>query len=175
MTGAPAIGIAGYKNAGKTTLAERLIAELTQRGYRVSTVKHAHHSVDLDEPGRDSYRHREAGAHEVALATSRRLAIMRELRGAPEPSLFDILARLDPVDLVIVEGFKAESFPKIEVRRRGMADPRAAEIGGVIAIASDAPIAGADRPVLPLDDIAIIADFIVDRFSLEAGHARATG
>jgi len=175
MTGVPVIGIAGYKNAGKTTLAERLIAELTARGYRVSTVKHAHHSVDLDEPGRDSYRHRQAGAHEVALATSRRLAIMRELRGAPEPTLRDILVRLDPVDLVVVEGFKAEPFPKIEVRRRAAADPRAAAIEGVIAIASDEPIAGADRPVLPLDDIAVIADFIVDRFSLEAGHARAAG
>jgi molybdopterin-guanine dinucleotide biosynthesis protein B len=175
MTNQPVIGISGYKNAGKTTLTERLIAELTARGLSVSSVKHAHHSVDIDEPGRDTHRHREAGAYEVALATSSRFAIMHELRGAPEPQLNEILSRLAPVDLIIVEGFKSEPIPKIEVRREGAARALATDIPGIIAIASDAPPKDTHLPVFALDDISGIAAFIIGQFSLEAGNARALG
>lgn len=174
MTAPPLIGIAGLKNAGKTTLAEHLIGELTRRRLIVSSVKHAHHSVEVDQEGRDTWRHREAGAHEVALVTPKRVAIMHELRGDPEPSLFDVVDRLGPADIVVVEGFKAVDFPKIEVRRTGVAELGSAA-AGVIAIASDAPIANATLPVLPLDDVAGIADFIIDRFALETGDARALG
>jgi molybdopterin-guanine dinucleotide biosynthesis protein B len=174
MTHPPLLGIAGLKNAGKTTLAERLIGELTRRGLTVSSIKHAHHSVDVDEPGRDSHRHREAGAREVALVTARRVALMRELRGEREPTVFEIAARLAPADLVIVEGFKSSPFPKIEVRRAGM-PPLGDAATDIIAIASDTPIQDASRRVLPLDDVATIADFIIDRFALEAGDARVLG
>ena len=98
-------GVTGWKNAGKTTLVERLVTEISGRGLTVSTIKHAHHSADIDEPGRDSFRHREAGAREVLLATPERWALMHELRGAPEPKVEDLIARLAPVDLVIIEGF----------------------------------------------------------------------
>ena len=175
MTAQPVIGIAGFKNAGKTTLAERLITELTVRGLSVSTVKHAHHSVEIDQKGRDTYRHRAAGAHEVALATSARFAVMRELRGAPEPSLTEILSRLAPVDLIIVEGFKSEPIPKIEVRRSAASSGPAADMPGVIAIASDIPEPNTHLPVFALDDVSGIAEFIIDRCSLEVANARALG
>lgn len=174
MTHPPLIGITGLKNAGKTTLAERLIRELSTRGFTVSSIKHAHHTVDIDEPGRDSHRHREAGAREVALATAKRFAIMHELRDAPEPSVFEIAERLAPADLVIVEGFKSQPFPKIEVRREGVT-PLGETASGIIAIASDAPVSDGEHIVLPLDDISRIADFIINRFALEAGDARALG
>ena len=110
-------GITGWKNSGKTGLAARLVTEFTRRGYRVSTVKHAHHDFDIDKPGADSFRHREAGAHEVAIVSGTRFAIMHELRDAPEPALADILTRLAPCDLVLIEGYKREPIPKIEARR----------------------------------------------------------
>ena len=175
MTDQPVIGIAGLKNAGKTTLAERLIAELTGRGLTVSTVKHAHHNVDIDEPGRDTHRHRAAGAREVAFATPARFAIMHELRGAPEPSLAEILARLAPADLIIVEGFKSEPIPKIEVRRNEASPGPATELPGVIAIATNAPDPDSHLPAFALDDVTGIAEFIIDRFCLEAANARALG
>ena len=110
-------GITGWKNSGKTTLTEKLVAELTRRGFRVSTVKHAHHDFDIDHEGADSYRHRLAGAVEVAVVSGRRWALMHELRGEDEPKLEEILARLAPCDLVLVEGYKREGHPKIETRR----------------------------------------------------------
>lgn len=165
----PLFCIAGYKNAGKTTLTERLVREITERGLAVSTVKHAHHSVDIDQPGRDSYRHRVAGAREVALVTGARWAIMHELRGAAEPPLADIVARLGPCDLVLVEGYKHGDHPKIEVRRSGGDRPElAGSDKNVVAIASDREEADAPVPVFDLDDVAGIADFILAHVGLEA-------
>ncbi|MGB1387530.1 MAG: molybdopterin-guanine dinucleotide biosynthesis protein B, partial [Paracoccaceae bacterium] len=110
-------GVVGWKNAGKTGLMERLVADITGRGFTVSTVKHAHHSFEVDHPGRDSHRHRVAGASEVLLASRNRVALMRELRGAPEPPLADLLGQLAPVDLVLIEGYKREPHPKVEAHR----------------------------------------------------------
>ncbi|MBT9289038.1 molybdopterin-guanine dinucleotide biosynthesis protein B [Prosthecodimorpha staleyi] len=159
---APVFGVTGWKNSGKTTMVERLVAELTGRGHRVSTVKHAHHTVDIDHKGRDSHRHRIAGAVEVALIGGERWAIMHELRGAEEPSLADILARLSPCDLVIVEGYKREPHPKLEVRRREAVrhDRLSAIDPAVVAIAADHPVEGESVPAFPLDEIGRIADFI---------------
>ena len=145
-------GVTGWKNAGKTGLMERLVAEITGRGFSVSTLKHAHHSVDVDQPGTDSYRHRTAGASEVLLASGQRLAIMQELRGAPEPSMADLLARLSPIDLVLIEGFKREDHPKIEAFRAEAGNALMAPGNPTIrAVASDTPLT-LDRPVFDLDD-----------------------
>ncbi|MEJ1158077.1 molybdopterin-guanine dinucleotide biosynthesis protein B [Prosthecomicrobium sp. N25] len=165
MTGGgpnPVFGVTGWKNSGKTTMVERLVAELTRRGRRVSTVKHAHHLVDVDQKGRDSWRHREAGAVEVALVGGQRWALMHELRGAEEPGLAEILARLSPCDLVIVEGYKREGHPKLEVRRREAVrhDRLSAVDPTVVAVAADHPQEGETIPVFGLDDIAAIADLI---------------
>mgnify|MGYP005856166023 CR=1 FL=1 len=158
------VGIVGWKNNGKTTLVERLVAHLVQRGLRVSTVKHAHHAVDIDQPGKDTWRHRQAGATEVVLATARRWALIHELRGADEPPLEAILAKLAPCDLVLVEGFKAWPHPKIEVHRATRGTPLLA-VGdpSIVAIASDVPLPGLDRPVFALDDVAAIASFLLER------------
>jgi molybdopterin-guanine dinucleotide biosynthesis protein B len=156
------IGLAGWSGAGKTTLVLKLIPELNRRGLTVSTLKHAHHAFEIDEPGKDSFEHRAAGAEEVLVASERRFALIRELRGAPEPSLAELLARLAPVDLVIVEGFKAHAHPKIEVHRAGNAKPLLhGEIPNVVAIASDRPVPGAPVPVLPLDDVGAVADAVL--------------
>ncbi len=161
---APVIGVVGWKNNGKTTLVTRLVAHLVGRGLRVSTVKHAHHSVDVDQPGKDSHRHREAGASEVVLATGRRWVLIHELRDEPEPPLEELLAKMAPVDLVIVEGFKRFPHPKIEVHRRERGTPLIArEDPTVIAVASDEPLPGLDRPVFDLDAIPEIADFVLTR------------
>ena len=117
------IGLAGWSGAGKTTLLLKLIPELNRRGVSVSTLKHAHHAFEVDEPGKDSFEHRAAGAREVLVASERRWALMHELRGAPEPGLAELLRRLSPVDLVIVEGFKREAHPKIEVHRAANGKP----------------------------------------------------
>lgn len=152
------IGLAGWSGAGKTTLLARLIPELAGRGLSVSTLKHAHHAFDLDTPGKDSHAHREAGAREVLISSERRWALMRELRGEPEATLAALLARLSPVDLIIVEGFKRESHAKIEVHRLANAKPPLHPGDPTIrAVASDAPFPGAGRPVVGLDDIAAIA------------------
>ena len=159
-------GVTGWKNAGKTGLVERLVAEITARGLTVSTVKHAHHSVDVDQPGTDSYRHRLAGASEVLLASGQRVALMQELRGASEPPLADLLARLSPVDLVLIEGFKRESHPKIEAFRAAAKNPQIAPGDPTIrAIASDTPL-NTDRPVFDLDDTIAITDFILKEVGL---------
>lgn len=160
--------ISGYKNVGKTTLTERLVHEITSRGLVVSTIKHAHHRVDIDQDGRDSYRHREAGAREVALVSGARWALMHELRGEPEPPLSDILSRLSPCDLVLVEGYKQDSHPKIEVRRSGVDRPPLADGDeSVVAIACDHDIPGTQLPVFHLDDITEMADFVLDHVGLE--------
>jgi molybdopterin-guanine dinucleotide biosynthesis protein B len=155
-------GIAGWKNSGKTGLMVRLVAEFTARGYRVSTIKHAHHDFDIDKPGADSYRHREAGAHEVTIVSGTRFAVMHELRGAPEPTLDEILPRLAPCDLVLIEGYKREPIPKIEVRRLDATktEPLAPGDQHITAIAADHAVAGTELPVFALDDTTAIADFI---------------
>ena len=167
----PVLGIAGWKNAGKTTMTERLVAELSRRGHRVSTVKHAHHDADIDRPGTDTYRHRTAGAAEVALVTGRRWALMHESRGEEEPGLDEVLARLSPCDIVLVEGYRRAPIPKIELRRAQARDSErlAASDPMVLAVAADAPQDGETLPVFDLDDVAAIADFIVDRMALTAG------
>ena len=159
-------GVIGWKNAGKTSLMERLVAEISGRGLRVSTVKHVHHDVDLDQPGKDTFRHRTAGAEEVVLASANRMALLREHRGA-EPELAVILARMAPVDLVLVEGYKRDAHPKIEVFRREAGhdliqpgDPM------VRAVATDAALAVLAVPVLDLNDTAAIADFILREVGL---------
>lgn len=162
-------GIAGFKNAGKTTLTERLVRALAGRGYAVSTVKHAHHDFEIDQPGRDSYRHREAGAREVALVSSRRVVIMQELRDEDEPALEAVLERLGACDIVLIEGYKFNPFPKIEVRRQGLGHRElAGEDPHIVAVASDVELSGVPVPVLGLDDIDGIADFIVAHVGLEA-------
>ena len=154
-------GVVGYKNAGKTGLMERLVAEFTARGVTVSTLKHAHHAFDIDQPGKDSYRHRAAGARQVLVGSGTRWALMTELRDAPEPTLGDLLLRLDAVDLVLVEGWKGEAHPKIEAHRAETGHPLLAPADpSVKAIAADHPITDAPCPVLDLDDTAAIADLI---------------
>ncbi len=162
------LGISGWSGCGKTTLIEALLPRLCARGWRVSTLKHAHHDVDLDTPGKDTWRHRQAGAHETLLATGRRWALLHELRGAPEPSLAALLSYLQPVDLVLVEGWKTENYPKLEVWRP-MGEhkpPRFPQDPTIIAIASapeldPAAYGRGDLPALPLNDVDAIADFII--------------
>ena len=164
----PLFCIAGYKNVGKTTLTVRLVREMTERGFKVSTIKHAHHAVDIDQPGRDSYLHREAGAQEVVLVSRARWALIHELRGVDEPPLKEILARLGPCDIVLTEGYKRDKHPKIEVRRDGVdRPPLAEEDPSVVAIACDVEISDAPVPVLDMDDISGIADFILTHVGLE--------
>jgi molybdopterin-guanine dinucleotide biosynthesis protein MobB len=161
------IGIVGWKDNGKTTLVERLVAHLVARGLKVSTIKHTHHATDLDRPGKDTWRHRAAGATEVVLASSARYAILHELRHEPEPELDGLLARMAPADLVIVEGFKRFPHPKIEVHRAARGTPLIArDDPTVIAVASDEPLAGLAVPVLDLDDIPAIARLIGERLAL---------
>ena len=156
------IGLAGWSGSGKTTLLAKLIPALLKRGVKVSTVKHAHHHFDLDKPGKDSYVHREAGASEVFISSANRWAQMHELRGTPELHLREILKKMSPVDLVIVEGFKRESHPKIEIHRaevgKSLLQP---EDNWIVAIASDTKIPAAGVPVLSLDDIEKIADVVL--------------
>ena len=159
-------GIVGWKNAGKTGLMERLVTEITARGLRVSTVKHARHSFDVDHPGKDSHRHRIAGATEVLLASRNRFALMHELRDAPEPPLAALLARLSPVDLVLVEGYKRDAHPKVEAHRAATGNPLIATGDPTIrAVASDTALV-LDRPVFDLDDTVAIADFILSEVGL---------
>lgn len=154
-------GITGWHDSGKTTLIERLIPLIIARGLSVSTVKHVHHDIDLDQPGKDSFRHRAAGAREVVLAGAARMALLREHRG-PEPALEAILARLAPVDLVLVEGYKRDSHPRLEVWRRAIGQPPIQHGDPRIrAIASDSPLPGLPVPVLDLGDAAAVADFIL--------------
>lgn len=164
-------GITGWKNAGKTGLMERLVTEITGRGFTVSTVKHAHHSFDVDHPGKDSHRHRTAGASEVLLASAQRWALMAELREMDEPSLADLLAKLSPVDLVLVEGYKRDSHPKIEAWRAQTQNPLIAPGDpNIRAVASDEPLV-LDRPCFDLNDTTAIADFILAEVGLSEASA----
>lgn len=153
-------GVTGWKNAGKTTLTERLVAEFVRRGWRVSTIKHAHHDIDIDQPGTDSWRHRAAGAGEVALVGGLRYAIMRE---KPEPAIGEVLARLAPADLVLIEGYKREAHPKIEVRASLEAKPLAPDDPAIVAVAADFQPTDGGLAWFRRDDIAAIADFIAAR------------
>jgi molybdopterin-guanine dinucleotide biosynthesis adapter protein len=160
-------GITGWKNTGKTGLVERLVTELSFRGFTVSTIKHAHHSFDVDYQGRDSYRHREAGACEVLLSSGNRWALMHELRGADEMSLADLLMKLTPVDVVLVEGFKTEGHEKLECHRAStstMVIGRADDT--IIGIASDIEL-DVELPFFDLNDTKVIADFMLTRLGLE--------
>ncbi len=154
-------GIVGWKNSGKTTLLEALVREMSTRGYRVSTIKHAHHAFDIDVPGKDSYRHRKAGAYEIIVASGQRWALMHELRGAEEPNLTDLLAHLEACDLVLIEGFKSDPHPKIEVLRALGPEGRIADSDkSVCAIATQDPMLAGTHRSLALDDIIAITNFI---------------
>jgi molybdopterin-guanine dinucleotide biosynthesis protein B len=169
------IGLAGWSGSGKTTLVTRLIPALIARGITVSTIKHAHHSFDVDQPGKDSYEHRAAGATEVMVSSANRWALMHEHRGAPEPALEDLIPHMSPVDLLIVEGFKAYPHDKLEVFRRSVGKPLlCAQDKHVVAVASDGPVPETELPVLGIDDIDAIADFVLDHTGLGgAGTAAA--
>jgi molybdopterin-guanine dinucleotide biosynthesis adapter protein len=155
-------GITGWKNSGKTTLTERLITELSRRGWKVSSIKHAHHAFDIDHPGTDSYRHRAAGASEVAIVSSNRWALVHELRDETEPELADILRVLAPSDIVLIEGYKRGGHPKIEVRRRETVDrgPLAPDDPTILAIASDHETKPDGLPLFDLNAVPDIATFI---------------
>jgi molybdopterin-guanine dinucleotide biosynthesis adapter protein len=155
------IGLAGWSGSGKTTLLIRLIPCLVARGLTVSTLKHAHHGFDVDQPGKDSHSHRIAGATEVMVGSSARFALVHELRGAAEPALQDLLARMSPVDLVVVEGYKAAPIPKLEVYRAAIHKPLLhPDDNCIVAIASDVPLPDIEVPVVSLDDIDKIADIV---------------
>ena len=156
------IGFAGWSGAGKTTLLRRLIPALTGQGLTVSTLKHAHHGFDVDQPGKDSWEHRQAGATEVLVSSANRWALMHELRGATEPALPELLEKLSPVDLVLVEGFKRGPHRKIEVHRAANGKPfMHPEDATVIAVASDAPVEGA-LPHVHLDDVAGVVRLVLE-------------
>jgi molybdopterin-guanine dinucleotide biosynthesis protein B len=161
------IGIAGYSGSGKTTLIEKLIPVLVREGLRVSLIKHAHHEFDVDQPGKDSYRHRHAGCSEVLISSSKRWALMHELRGAEEPRLQELLAQLAPCDLVIIEGYKAEPVPKVEVHRRAGHTPLLHPgDANVVAVATDEPLE-TRLPQLDVNDAEAVARFIVHYLGLD--------
>ncbi|MEK9795953.1 MAG: molybdopterin-guanine dinucleotide biosynthesis protein B, partial [Alphaproteobacteria bacterium] len=162
-------GIVGWHNSGKTTLVVALVRELNARGYRISTVKHAHHKFDVDTPGKDSWQHRDAGAAEVMVGSEHRWALMHELRGAPEPDLDTLLSHMSPVDLILVEGFKSAEIDKIEVYRDGLDEPAIALTNDrVVAVACATQIENLDPAVMQLDpdDVGALADFIEHHWSL---------
>lgn len=162
-----AFAIAGWSGSGKTTLIERLVPCLTRRGLVVSLIKHAHRGFDIDHPGKDSYRHREAGCTEVLLTSDSRWALMHELRGEPEPSLEALLQLMSPVDLVLVEGFKTGAIPKLEVHRPSLGKPLLApEDAQIVALASDVRVQ-TSLPLFELTDAEAVAEFIVGHLSLE--------
>lgn len=169
-------GLAGWSGSGKTTLVVKLLPELIGRGFSVSTIKHTHHSFDIDKPGKDSYEHRLAGASEVMISSSVRWALLRELRGEPEPDLKALIARMTPVDILLVEGFKAYPHPKLEIYRPALGKPMLClNDPHVVAVASDALPPDLPVPGFALDDVAGIADLIVATLRLEAplGHGAA--
>jgi molybdopterin-guanine dinucleotide biosynthesis adapter protein len=167
------IGLAGWSGSGKTTLLVRLLPELIRRGYRVSTMKHAHHEFDVDQPGKDSWRHRTAGATEVLVASANRWALMHEHRGAGEPTAAELMTQMTPVDLLIVEGFKRETHDKIEIHRRetgkpllNPGDPH------IVAVLSDEALPGCKLPVIDIDNVMAIADFIIAHCGLARSGAK---
>jgi len=158
------IGLAGWSGSGKTTLITKLIPRLRARGLRVSTLKHAHHGFDLDRPGKDSFMHREAGATEVLISSAKRWAILHELREEPEWDLGGLVAKMSPVDLVLVEGFKRDAFPKLEIHRVANGKPLLyLQDPHIVAVASDSLLPGTPLPVLDLNDIEPIVDFLLAR------------
>jgi molybdopterin-guanine dinucleotide biosynthesis protein B len=158
------LGLAGWSGAGKTTLIERLLPALIGRGLSVSTIKHAHHTFDIDRSGKDSFRHRAAGATEVLVTSDTRFALMHENRGRPEPALEQLLAKLEPVDLVLVEGFRGGAHEKIEVYRQSLGKPLLAEQDRhIVAIAAEPLLQGLAQPCFPLADIVALTDFIIKR------------
>jgi len=160
-------GLAGWSGAGKTTLLSKLIPALTAQGLRVSTLKHAHHAFDLDTPGKDSWVHRQSGATEVAIVSANRYAIMHELRGSPEPTIEEILPRLAPVDLLLIEGFKRHKHDKLEIHRPALGKKLLSpDDPDIVAVASDSKIAGLAVPLLDLNDIDAIAAFVRRRTGL---------
>lgn len=166
------IGLAGWSGSGKTTLVTQLIPVLAARGISVSTLKHAHHAFDVDRPGKDSHRHREAGAQQVLVSSAKRWALMTENREVPEPDSTALLAKLDPVDLVIIEGFKREQHQKIEVHRPSVGKPALwPDDPGIVAVASDEPLTGCPLPLLPLNDVEAVADFVVSHCGLSLPEA----
>jgi len=168
----PLFGIVGWKNSGKTTLMVKLIAAFTERGLNVSAVKHAHHAFDIDYEGRDSFRYRAAGAQTVAISSRARFAIMTELRDRPEPTLEELAAAIEGADLILVEGFKSEKHPKLEVRRLDARDriPLAPVDPSIVAIASDFEIERSHLPIFMLDDAEAIADFIIVHHQLRLSN-----
>jgi molybdopterin-guanine dinucleotide biosynthesis protein MobB len=162
-------GLAGWSGSGKTTLMRALIPALTERGLRVSTLKHAHHAFDVDQPGKDSYEHRAAGATEVLVASAERWALMHELRGASEPTTAQLIELMAPVDIVLIEGFKQEDHDKIEVHRPGLGKPLLCpDDAHIVAVASDQALDGLPVPRLDLDDVTAIADFVIEHCGLSA-------
>jgi molybdopterin-guanine dinucleotide biosynthesis protein B len=156
------IGLAGWSGSGKTTVITKLIPRLTARGLRVSTLKHAHHGFDLDQPGKDSFMHRTAGATEVIVSSARRFAVLHELRDEPEWDLRALVAKMSPVDLVLVEGFKRDAFPKIEIHRAANGKPLIhPDDPHIVAIAADTALPQAKVPVIGLDDVDAIADLVL--------------
>lgn len=166
----PIFGVIGWKNSGKTTLIANLIGEFTRRGFEVSVIKHAHVNFDIDHPGRDSFKMREAGARQVMLSSPRRFALMREMGDLPEMTLQDLIPHAGPCDLILIEGYKSEAYPKIEIRRDGAVsrEPLAGDCPGVVAIASDRPQDETDTlPVFQSDDVGQIVDFIIETVGLK--------
>ena len=162
-------GIIGWSGSGKTTLIENLLPELGARGLAVSTVKHSSHDFEIDKPGKDSFRHRQAGAREVLVSSAKRWALVHEIRKEREAKLDDLIARMTPVDLILIEGFKAHAHPKIEVYRKAVnPELSAPNDADIVAIASDAPVAQTKLPVFSLDDAGAIAEFIIARAGLKA-------
>ncbi len=160
-------GLVGRSGSGKTTLAVRLIPELKSRGYRISTIKHTHHAVDIDLPGKDSYAHREAGAEEVIIASSKGWALMHELRGEEEPPMEALAAKMTPVDLLLIEGYKSRAYPRLEVYRPTVGKtPLYKTDPAIVAVAGDEKPSDLSRPFLDLGDVASIADFILGQVGL---------
>ncbi len=167
-------GLAGWSGSGKTTLITRLLPALTGRGLAVSTLKHAHHAFDIDLPGKDSYRHREAGAAEVMVSSVNRWALVHENRGAPEATLEAQIGRMTPVDLLLIEGFKSAPHDKLEVHRAALGKPALwPDDRHVVAVAGDRPVPGLALPWFALDDVSAIADFVIAHCGLAAARTSA--
>ncbi len=168
------IGLAGWSGSGKTTVITKLIPCLLARGVKVSTLKHAHHGFDMDKPGKDSFMHREAGATEVLISSAKRWAILHELREEPEWDLGALVAKMSPVDLVLVEGFKRDPFPKLEIHRAANGKPLLyPQDPHIVAVASDTALPGTPLPVLDLNVIEPIADLLMKR-AVPVAEAAAT-
>ena len=161
-------GLTGWSGSGKTTLIVKLLPELIGRGIKVSTIKHSHHSFDLDREGKDSFRHRQAGASEVLVSSSKRWALMHELRGDAEPSMEDLIKHVTPVDLLLIEGFKQHKHDKLEIYRESIDKPlRCIEDDDIVAVACDKTIEGLHIPVINLNETTVVVDFIIEYCGLK--------